>query len=1610
MHPRHRSRTKFFTLSLAILTALVVTGLLAWPQLMQTSAQARTLSADQMDEVAHSLGLHWNGSEDESPIVVDFGNAPAGAPIAGMDQWFARNGEPSIEAAADVLGPKKVMVLRVYFNDYAANTRYTKAQVEGFFDELDTLWKNTSYNKINIDYEVSDLFQLPDNRSAYVDDFGDGDLSNGNKYWKVLDDAIDNAPAGLDWTGLDAIMVVMAETSNAQFHRGQATGDCNLEQGPGGSIKNVGCAIFSENPSETDRQVWGRWAHEIGHAFQEGGPAHPSNYNSEFELMDSNYPGQTGVFEKLSDQGFPGWMPSAKYRVITPTSNQGETICLLAMEYDPTSKPNLQAIKAEITDSLYYMISVRRRVLGDDLNGGFANGIPDEGVLIERVVEGGDPWVTLQAPPGLNRNSLWKEGQNYENLGDGMFIFVTKKADENGDSYCVSVRYNKAANQPDMGMYPWTSPPGDTWETTDIWFDSPVNDYGTYRYGFWNDLSGNSVPRGNGDDPAVGMVNRFYARVRNMGTATATDVKVRFEITDPPGVGIAGSNGWASLGMVDKNSFPALASIAPGAFVDVYLNWTPNFALTPEQIAEGRFAFHTCVRVKIDSVAGEIATGNQDGDREQENISYFQAVTDGGDTASYDGVIRLRNDSKTEKKTFYLSYETDVPAAWILNVNNGQRSVELMPDEVREIPVIIKPQGPAVVGSIFGVDVSASSLKLLTNDLDPKDQHPEFDPLGGARVEARVLLPARVECKATDTREGITVMGTLKTNAKTPTTNNPYRVMIQGVDSSRRFIREAATVTYVLPDGTFNGNIFSRKDKITEVICFYAGTTETASASSGYVAVAQNTQNPTATATRTPVPTWTPVPTRTPTPGPTPTPTSEFVFRPYKPVGQIVLAPLFQGDLSLHGIEVTQGIQCFDTSKGLATCPDNSLPVVTRKSTTARVYAKLSHIFLTSQSNVPVRLYIRRDGGAWTQMDTTGKALATINQSQAANSANFFFTISGNSSRIVDFYAVVDPNNAISESNENNNRYPSSGYLTMTFRPRDGLDIAGSRLDYHPSGYNSTRLAGGWAVNGGAALWFNQLLPIRDGGVNYTVNSGYRDWTTSLGSGNGQHDLIEEMNSEYVLALIFTLIFGGSADDLVDHYYGWAPNSGYSGGHADMPVYPHAGGLGVVGIGTDRPGTSTDSPGGGALIFGHELVHDYDIYHTNTGDACGSSDGNSDFPYGSSSIQEYGFNPLTQKVYKPEDTHDLMSYCPAGGSKEGWISPFTWNKMYNNFAQSAVSASAADGESIILSRSGVSRLERTNHISSLIVNATVYNPDLSKQPATLNELYKVDQGYNLVLPEGDYLIELRNGEQILISRSFVVNFESEYDKHVGETPGDPSPTEKVDVTFVMPWLDEATTVVLSYKGQVLDSRSISKSEPTVAFTSPNTMVAWKDGSQETLSWKGDDADGDSLSYALFYSYDNGMNWQLLRDVITDTKYTVEVSALAGGSDTRFRVVATDGINTAYDETDAPIVVPNKAPMPIIIEPVNGLMAEPGTLVLLQGGATDLEDGTLAEGNLTWLSDRQGALGTGYSVALDTLAAGVHVITLRATDSLGVSAESTATVTIGYGTYIPVISK
>jgi hypothetical protein len=761
--------------------------------------------------------------------------------------------------------------------------------------------------------------------------------------------------------------------------------------------------------------------------------------------------------------------------------------------------------------------------------------------------------------------------------------------------------------------------------------------------------------------------------------------------------------------------------------------------------------------------------------------------------------------------------------------------------------------------------------------------------------------------------------------------------------------------------------------------------------------------------TRTPLPTWTPIPSPTPTKGPAPTPIpivpAYAYIQPAVNFGQ-VLNPI---DLSIYGIEITQGIQCFDTSKGLASCSDNSLPVVAKKDSTARIYLKYTGSG-TGRSNVPVRLVITAAGVDYI-VNATGKAKPTLGQANADDAVNIWFNVNFSNDVPVSFYAIVDPNNAIAEANEGNNRYPAVGAITLNFRKRNTMTVVGQRLRYHPSGYGGTQYAAGWAVNGGGADWWEQVLPVRNNGINYIVANGYLDWTQSLGSGDGQHALISNLNLRWVIDNVFAWMYGGGAYTGARHVYGWAPSAGYSGGHADMPIYPHAGGYGVVGIGSDAAGTSTDNPGSGALIFGHELTHDYNIYHTNTADACGSNDGNSNFPYGSSSIQEFGFNPITGKVYNPALTHDLMSYCPAGGSKLGWISPFTWSRMFNNVAPAAFGA---------LSATSVGVITPTQSSESLAVNVTISNPlNYGGQfTGALHDLYRVETGLVSPVIAGDYAIELRNGPTILASQTFTVNFESEYDGHGGPTGNGPNndpppfpsaPAAAIDASFVMPWQVGTTSIAVTYNGQVLDEKPVSPNSPVVTITTPTQIVTWTTSSN-VLAWTGSDADGDPLHYAVFYSSNGGTNWSLLQEGLTGTSYNVDATALAGGSDTRFRVVATDGVNTGYAETPLPISVPDKSPYVLITNPISGTVVAPGDLLVLQGTATDMEDGGLPDDVFHWSSDKQGSLGIGPSLGLNVLTPGLHLITLSVHDGQGHISTEKVSVFIGYRVYLPLILR
>jgi len=93
-----------------------------------------------------------------------------------------------------------------------------------------------------------------------------------------------------------------------------------------------------------------------------------------------------------------------------------------------------------------------------------------------------------------------------------------------------------------------------------------------------------------------------------------------------------------------------------------------------------------------------------------------------------------------------------------------------------------------------------------------------------------------------------------------------------------------------------------------------------------------------------------------------------------------------------------------------------------------------------------------------------------------------------------------------------------------------------------------------------------------------------------------------------------------------------------------------------------------------------------------------------------------------------------------------------------------------------------------------------------------------------------------------------------------------------------------------------------------------------------------------------------------------------------------------------------LTVTNVAPIATVTAPPDGSSVEQGDPVTLTGTATDAEDGDLSA-SLSWVSDRDGLLGTGASVTRSDLSLGLHTITASVTDSGGLTGSDPIVLTV-----------
>jgi hypothetical protein len=164
-----------------------------------------------------------------------------------------------------------------------------------------------------------------------------------------------------------------------------------------------------------------------------------------------------------------------------------------------------------------------------------------------------------------------------------------------------------------------------------------------------------------------------------------------------------------------------------------------------------------------------------------------------------------------------------------------------------------------------------------------------------------------------------------------------------------------------------------------------------------------------------------------------------------------------------------------------------------------------------------------------------------------------------------------------------------------------------------------------------------------------------------------------------------------------------------------------------------------------------------------------------------------------------------------------------------------------------------------------------------------------------------------------------------------------------------------------------------------------------------VTWSASDANGDPLTISIEYSRD-GSQWQPVGQGAGNTgTITVPTFLLGGSNAARVRAFASDGFNIGVF-TSTQFIVPNQPPQPSINQPQNGATFLEGQTLDLNGSALDRQDGVITGTHLIWNSSRDGLLGSGSDLPA-ILSVGVHTITLQATNSVGLSATTSVTISV-----------
>jgi hypothetical protein len=172
-----------------------------------------------------------------------------------------------------------------------------------------------------------------------------------------------------------------------------------------------------------------------------------------------------------------------------------------------------------------------------------------------------------------------------------------------------------------------------------------------------------------------------------------------------------------------------------------------------------------------------------------------------------------------------------------------------------------------------------------------------------------------------------------------------------------------------------------------------------------------------------------------------------------------------------------------------------------------------------------------------------------------------------------------------------------------------------------------------------------------------------------------------------------------------------------------------------------------------------------------------------------------------------------------------------------------------------------------------------------------------------------------------------------------QTDPDAGPVNEVPFAFRIAWHQDTSIIELrSPSGEVIASRIVSSSEPEIKLEDPNGGEIFQQGNPIEIRWEATDADLDQLAFSLFISSDAGLSWVPLAIDLTRSRFSLETTSLDLGESYLVRILATDGVNTAYDISDAVFTIAEEVPvLPLWLTIAGGVVALAIIAVLIAVG-------------------------------------------------------------------------